>query len=59
MIKRQTIKKASNGISLKFVQSLVNITGAAPGFGQAGAQLLRQKVANVAKWSHASKVSNL
>ena len=33
--------------------------GADPGFGQGGAQLLRPKVADVAKWSHVSKASNL
>ena len=33
--------------------------GADPGFGQGGAQLLRLKVANVAKQSHTSKASNL
>ena len=30
-----------------------------PGFGQGGPQLLRPKVANVAKWSRMSKVSIL
>ena len=34
-------------------------TGADPGFGQGGPQLLRLKVADVAKWSHASGASNL
>ena len=35
------------------------ITGADPGFGQVGPQLLRLKVADVAKRSCASKASNL
>ena len=48
--------------------SSMDISGADPGFGQGGspaseakrgAQLLRPKVANVAKQSHLSKVSNL
>ena len=34
-------------------------TGADPGFGQGGPKLLRPKVANIAKWSHASEVSIL
>ena len=34
-------------------------TGVDPGFGQGGTQVLRLKVANAAKWSHVSKVSNL
>ena len=33
--------------------------GADPGFGQGGAQLLRPKVADVAKWSRASEASIL
>ena len=33
--------------------------GADPGFGQEGAQLLSPKVADVAKWSHASVASNV
>ena len=33
--------------------------GADPGFGQGGPQLLRLKVAYIAKWGHASEVSNL
>ena len=33
-------------------------SGADPGFGQVG-QLPQSKVADVAKWNHASKVSNL
>ena len=33
--------------------------GADLGFGQEGAQLLSPKVADVAKWSHASVVSNV
>ena len=33
--------------------------GADPGFGQGGAQLLRLKIADVAKQSRASKASNL
>ena len=35
------------------------VTGADPGFGQGGAQLLRLKVAAIAKRSCASEVSNL
>ena len=34
-------------------------TGADPGFGQGGAQVLTQKVGDVAKQSHASEASNL
>ena len=34
--------------------ALVGFTGANPGFGQGGAQLLRPKVAHVVKCSHAS-----
>ena len=34
-------------------------TGADPGFGQGGPKLLRPKVANIAKWSHASEASIL
>ena len=34
-------------------------SGADPGFGQGGTQLLRPKVADVGNWSHASKASNL
>ena len=34
-------------------------SGADPGFGQGGPQLLRLKVADVAKRSHTSKASNL
>ena len=34
-------------------------SGADPGFGQGGPQVLRLKVANVAKWNHTSEVSNL
>ena len=34
-------------------------TGADPGFGQGGPQLLRPKVADIAKWSHASEASIL
>ena len=34
-------------------------SGADPGFGQGGPQLLRPKVADIAKWSHASKASIL
>ena len=33
--------------------------GVDPGFGQGGIQVLRPKVADIAKWSHASKASNL
>ena len=36
-----------------------SVAGADPGFGQGGPQLLRPKVADVAKWSHASEVSFL
>ena len=37
-----------------------NVSGADPGFGQGvGPQLLRLKIADVAKRSHASEVSNL
>ena len=35
------------------------VSGVDPGFGQGGPQVLRPKVADVAKWSHASEVSNL
>ena len=35
------------------------IPGADPEFGQGGAQVLRPKVADVAKWSCVSKASNL
>ena len=38
---------------------LPSLAGADPGFGQGGAQLLRPKVADVAKRSHASEVSIL
>ena len=34
-------------------------SGADPGFGQGGSQIVRLKVADVAKQSHASKASNL
>ena len=34
-------------------------SGAHPGFGQGGAQVLRPKVADIAKWSCASKASKL
>ena len=40
--------------------TFINTTGADPGFGQGGgAQLLRPKVADVAKWSRASEASIL
>ena len=35
------------------------LTGADPGFGQGGFQLLRPKIAHVAKQNHASEASNL
>ena len=35
------------------------LAGAIPGFGQGGAQLLRPKVTDVAKWSRVSEVRNL
>ena len=35
------------------------LTGADPGFGQGGPQLLRPKISNVVKQSHASEESNL
>ena len=37
----------------------MKLTGADPGFGRGEAQLLRPKVADIVKQSHASKVSNL
>ena len=36
-----------------------DFSGADPGFGQGRPQVLRVKVANVVKWSHASEASNL
>ena len=41
------------------IAGMIFSAGADPGFGQGGPQLLRPKVANVAKQSHASEVSNL
>ena len=39
--------------------SITLITGAYPGFGDGGVQFVRLKVADVAKQSHMSEVSNL
>ena len=41
------------------ISSLCITAGANPGIGQGGPQVLRPKVADVAKWSHAREVSNL
>ena len=47
------------GSAMLQVKRNIENTGADPGFGQGGPQLLRPKVANVSKRSHASKASNL
>ena len=44
-------------MTTNFNISVSLFSGADPGFDQGGAQLLRPKVANVAKWSRMSKVS--
>ena len=47
------------GIVLHFFVFIRVASGADPGFGQGGAQVLRPKVADIAKRSRASEVSNL
>ena len=44
---------------INFGKNVSDLAGADPGFGQGGPQLLRLKVADIAKWSHMSEASNL
>ena len=46
-------RTGSKNVSTKDIE----LSGADPGFGRGGGQLLRPKVANIVKQSHASKVS--
>ena len=50
------LESVSVSVSVSFTEW---VPGADPGFGQGGPQVLRLKVANIVKWSHASEVSNL
>ena len=40
-------------------RTIAHLSGADPGFGQGGPQVLMPKVADVAKWSCTSEASNL
>ena len=58
MNKLNSLLEATRGSDKKDTSNLT-ITGADPGFGQGGLQVLRLKVADIAKQSHTSEVSNL